>query len=90
MKVKEKRPDAALIFITPPSFAELENRLRGRGTEQEETIRRRMTAARRECAAMDRYDYIVLNYRVDSAARELESIITAFRCRRENRGFALK
>lgn len=90
LKVKEKRPDAALIFIAPPSFAELENRLRGRGTEQEETILRRMEAARRECAAMDRYDYIVLNDRVDSAARELESIITAFRCRRENRGFELK
>ena len=90
LKVKEKRPDAALIFIAPPSFAELESRLRGRGTEREETILRRMEAARRECAVMDRYDYIVLNDRVESAARELESIITAFRCRRENRGFELK
>ena len=90
IQVTSKRPDAVRIFIAPPSFAELESRLRGRGTEREETILRRMEAARRECAVMDRYDYIVLNDRVESAARELESIITAFRCRRENRGFELK
>ena len=88
-KVKARRPDAALVFIAPPSFEELENRLRGRGTESEETILRRMETARRECAGMEDFEYIVLNDRVEDAACELKSIITAHRCRRENRDFTL-
>lgn len=88
--VKRKYPAAALVFIAPPSFEELERRLRGRGTEQEETILRRMATARKECANMDAFEYVVLNDDADEAARELKSIITAYRCRRENRGFILK
>ena len=89
-QVKARYPEAALVFIAPPSFDELERRLRGRGTETEETILRRMDTARRECAHMDTFQYIVLNDTPENGAYELLSIITAHRCRRENRGFALK
>lgn len=89
-QVKARYPKSALVFIAPPSFEELENRLRGRGTESEETICRRMETARRECAHMDAFQYIVLNDTAENAAKELASIITAHRCRRENRGFILK
>lgn len=89
-QVKARYPEAALVFIAPPSFDELERRLRGRGTETEETILRRMDTARRECAHMDAFQYIVLNDTPENGAYELRSIITAHRCRRENRGFALK
>ena len=89
-QVKARYPKAALVFIAPPSFDELERRLRGRGTETEETILRRMDTARRECAHMDAFQYIVLNDTPENGAYELLSIITAHRCRRENRGFALK
>ena len=89
-QVKARYPEAALVFIAPPSFDELERRLRGRGTETEETILRRMDTARRECAHMDDFQYIVLNNTPENGALELLSIITAHRCRRENRGFELK
>lgn len=89
-QVKARYPEAALVFIAPPSFDELERRLRGRGTETEETILRRMDTARKECAHMDAFQYIVLNDTPENGAYELLSIITAHRCRRENRGFALK
>lgn len=89
-QVKARYPEAALVFIAPPSFDELERRLRGRGTETEEIILRRMDTARRECAHMDAFQYIVLNDTPENGAYELLSIITAHRCRRENRGFALK
>lgn len=89
-QVRQRCPEAALIFIAPPSFAELERRLRGRGTESEEKICRRMETARQECAHMDDFQYIVLNDVPENAAGELLSIITAHRCRRENRGFLLK
>lgn len=89
-QVKARYPEAALVFIAPPSFDELERRLRGRGTETEESVLRRMDTARRECAHMDAFQYIVLNDTPENGAYELLSIITAHRCRRENRGFALK
>ncbi len=90
LNVKRKRPDAVLVFIAPPSYAELERRLRHRGTEDEATILRRTEAARRECANMDAFHYIVVNDTVDGAVHELKSIVTACRCRRENRGFVLE
>lgn len=90
LKVKAKRPDAVLVFIAPPSFAELERRLRARGTEEEAVVLRRMAAARRECASMEAYEYIVVNDQADQAAEEMKSILIACRCRRENRGFVLE
>lgn len=79
--VKEKRPDAVLVFIVPPSFDILERRLRNRGTEAEEVVEKRLQKARAECAHMGDYDFIVVNDLLDDAVRDLSAIITAERCR---------
>ena len=76
--VKQKRPEAKLVFIIPPSFSDLELRLRSRGTE--ETIAKRLEKAREEYQMADQYDYIVLNDKVEKAADELRAIILASRC----------
>ncbi len=90
LKVKETRPDAVLVFIAPPSYHALETRLRGRGTEEEAVIQKRMNAARRECAGMEHYQYIVVNEQVEAAADELRAILLSCRCLRTKRGFALE
>ena len=78
--VKQKRPEAKLVFIIPPSVSDLELRLRSRGTETEETIAKRLEKAREEYQMADQYDYIVLNDKVEKAADELRAIILASRC----------
>lgn len=80
-QVKEKMPDAIMIFLIPPSLDELKRRLESRGTETEETIKGRLARAREEYAEADFYDYIVVNDDIDSAANELLSILTAEKCR---------
>ena len=82
--VKEKRPDAILVFLAPPSFEVLESRLRGRGTEKDEVVAMRLEKARSECAHMDGYDYIVVNDLLDDSISNLASIIRAARCRSTN------
>ena len=84
-QVMERRPDAVSVFLCPPSLAELERRLRGRGTDAEEKIRGRLETARRELARVKEYTYTVVNDDADIAARELDAIITAERCRSERR-----
>ena len=83
--VKEKRPEARLVFIIPPSFADLELRLRSRGSESAEAIQKRLAKAREEYASADQYDYIVVNDQVEGAAEELRSIIQAARCAADRR-----
>ena len=61
LKVKERCPEALLIFVTPPTAEELERRLRGRGTETDEKIASRLARAAEEVSYMDKYDYIVVN-----------------------------
>ena len=61
LQVKERYPEAVLIFITPPTAEELESRLRGRGTETEEVIANRLSRAAEEVVYMENYEYIVLN-----------------------------
>lgn len=78
--VKAKRPEAKLVFIIPPSFSDLELRLRSRGSESDEVIEKRMNKAREEYKMAGKYDYIVLNGDVERAADELRSIIKACRC----------
>lgn len=77
LQVKEKCPDALLIFVMPPSFEELRRRLFGRGTEDEATVNRRLSNAAREMGIAKSYDYIVINDSVDDAALQLESIVCA-------------
>jgi len=88
-QVKQKMPDAITAFAVPPSLAELERRLRNRGTETEETIRARLDRARQEYQEADFYDYIIINDDVEKAADELSAIIDAERCRFSNRVYIL-
>lgn len=84
-QVLKKRPNAVSVFLCPPSLAELERRLRGRGTDSEEKIQGRMATARREYGRAKDYAYIVVNDDADTAAAELDAIITAELCRSEKR-----
>ena len=74
--------DPVTVFIAPPSLVVLEQRLRGRGTESEATITKRLRNARQELAAADQYDYLIVNDRLDEAVETLRSIVIAERCRR--------
>ena len=79
-QVSEKVADAVKIFIIPPSLEELRRRLVGRGTDTEETIAARLVRARQEYQEADFYDYIIVNDRLEQAAEEFSSIITAAHC----------
>ncbi len=80
-KVKEKCPEAVTIFLIPPSVEELSRRLHGRHTDGEDAIAQRLAQAREECRECHRYDYLVVNDTVVSAAHQLQSILEAERCR---------
>ena len=74
-KIKKKYPDAVAIFLMPPSMDELESRLRFRGTESEEDIRRRLEIARNEVKKSADYDYVVVNDSIDCASDNVLTII---------------
>jgi guanylate kinase len=76
-KVMSRHKEDVSIFITPPSMEILEERLRGRGTETEEVIQRRLDAAKWELSLADTYQYIVCNDEVKKAADEIEAILEA-------------
>ena len=76
-KVMDHRSDVVSIFITTPSYAELERRLRGRGTEPEEVIQGRMKTSQYELSRAFRYQYIVLNDEVEKAVERITTIIDA-------------
>lgn len=80
-KVKSRMPEAVMVFIAPPSMSELERRLRGRGTDSEEKIQKRLARAREEIRAMREFDYVVVNDDLYSAALDFVSIIRAERAR---------
>lgn len=80
-QILEKRPDAVSVFLCPPSLEELEKRLRKRGTDSEDKILGRLETARQEYEQLSRYSYIVINDDADTAASELDAIITAEKCR---------
>ena len=80
LTVKSKRPEAKLVFIIPPTFADLELRLRSRGSESDEVIAKRLEKAKEEYSMANHYDYIVCNGEVEQAEEELRSIIKAARC----------
>jgi guanylate kinase len=74
-RVKELRPDAVTIFIAPPSFAELERRLRARATESAGEISERLELARRQTLEKDEFDHVVVNDDLDRAVAELEGLV---------------
>jgi len=77
-----KLPEAVTVFILPPSVAELERRLRGRADESEESIQRRLAAARVEVEHYGFFDYLIVNDDVERAVGQLRAVVLAERCRR--------
>jgi guanylate kinase len=76
-QVKKSFPDALLIFIAPPSEQELERRLRGRQTDSEEVILRRLNKAKEELAASNEFDYKIVNDKLEIALQSMENIINS-------------
>lgn len=81
LQAMKKLPDHVSLFLAPPDYKTLEGRLRGRGTETEESIQKRLKAAKEEIFISENYDYLVINYdgRAEEAAKALVSI-----CEKEN------
>lgn len=74
-KIKEKIPDALLLFIAPPSVKELKKRLLGRGTETEEVIEARIERAEKESEGMEDYDYLLVNDDLEECVDEVHQVI---------------
>jgi guanylate kinase len=81
-QIKAKLPAATAVFILPPSLGELERRLRGRGSDDDATIARRLAKARAEIEHYGFFDYVVVNDDLDRATDDLHGIVRAERCRR--------
>ena len=79
--IKKHFPQSALVFLLPPSFEELEKRLRNRGTESESKIIGRLKEARGEIQSLEMFDYYIVNEDAEGAALQLNAIITAEKCR---------
>lgn len=75
MEIESKYNDALSIFIMPPSFEELEKRLRNRGSDSEDNIRKRLEIAKKEISYKDKYDYVVVNDDLDICINEIKNII---------------
>ncbi|HEV2290032.1 MAG TPA: guanylate kinase [Candidatus Acidoferrales bacterium] len=80
-QVREKVPESIAIFIVPPSREELETRLRARGLDGEDEIRRRLEQARLEMEQYVDYDYVVINENLESAGHAVQAIAHGARCR---------
>ena len=81
LQVKEKLPDAVAIFVVPPSRADVEQRIRARGQDSEDEIRRRLERSRQEMLKYPSYDFAVINDDLERAGREVQAIALASRCR---------
>jgi guanylate kinase len=88
-QVRERLKDAVGVFVLPPSFADLERRLRGRSKDSDGAIARRLDTARHEIAAVDEYDYVVVNDELERCVGEIAAIVTAERARRARRQAAI-
>lgn len=83
LQVRDKMPESVLLFVAPPSFEELEQRLRDRGTESEERLQIRLRNARWEMEKASLYDFVIINDDLERAAAELEGIIIEHRKNKE-------
>jgi guanylate kinase len=81
-QIMQRIPDAVCIFILPPDWQTLESRLRNRGSDSEEVIRRRLDTARREIENYSKYDYILVNKVVEQSADQLRDIVLSERLQR--------
>jgi guanylate kinase len=79
--IREDRSDAVAVFVLPPSYQVLRDRLRNRRLDDEQVIEKRLLIACNEISRYDEYDYVIVNENLDLAAKELESIILSSRCR---------
>lgn len=84
-QVHQQRAEAVRIYVAPPSWAELERRLIGRGTEDMEKVRSRLERGKQEFAAASSFDYFVINDTVDNAVTEISAIMLAEHCRPDER-----
>ena len=84
-QVHELRPEVVRIFVAPPSWEELERRLKARGTDSPEKIQERLLRAKVELESAGSYDYFVINDTVESAVKELRAIMLAEHCRPADR-----
>lgn len=75
LKVKEKFPEALLLFVTPPTVQELKKRLIGRGTETAEVIDARLSRAGEEAEGIEKYDYLVINDDLDTCVEQMHALI---------------
>lgn len=75
LQIRARRPDALLVFLIPPSFEELERRLRDRGTEDDDTIEARLEVALGEMGAQERFDHIVVNDDLQRATAEVARLV---------------
>jgi guanylate kinase len=80
LQVKGKLPRSVAIFVLPPSAPDLERRIRERGQDSEDEIRRRLERARQEIQNYNRYDFTIINDDLDRAGREVQAIALASRC----------
>ena len=80
-QVRARLPEAVAVFVLPPSFEILAARLRGRNQDSAPAIARRLTTAQREIAAVDQYDYVIVNDDLDRCVSELDAIVVAERAR---------
>ncbi|PWK83539.1 guanylate kinase [Fulvimonas soli] len=80
-QIRAAKPDCVSVFILPPSRAELERRLRGRGSDAPEVIERRLHNSREEIAHAHEFDYIIVNDRFEDALADLQAIVRAVRQR---------
>jgi guanylate kinase len=85
LQVKEKMPGATAIFVVPPSRQDLERRIRERGQDSEDEIKRRLERARQEMLKYNRYDFLVINDDLERAGREVQAIAMGLRCRMARR-----
>ena len=81
MNLRKTMPEATMVFLLPPSAADLEARLRGRGKDSEEQIKLRLRHARHELELYHAYDYLVVNENLESAYQMLEAVVLAARAR---------
>ena len=80
-QVRQRCRDTVGVFVMPPSFAVLEQRLRGRSKDTEEAMQRRLQTARAEVAAFTEYDYVIVNDALEACVDRLRSIVIAERTR---------
>ncbi len=85
LNIKKRFDNSILIFLLPPSVSELKKRLMKRGTEDQKELEERLSKAIEEIKMARYYDFIVINDRIEKAVKEVEAIIIAERCKKEER-----